>query len=149
MCAASDAYRGVRRANNILVQLDEAPWPFATQNSGKISAFWQEKQKRHPHFLTGGSRHDFLGKLVALKPAQLRRREALAPSSRAFYVRKSATLFESIALANWLVFQFKHMSKQLSRTFCLLVEGAASAVRGAPSAADRLTSSIGAFLVAS
>jgi hypothetical protein len=53
MCAASDAYRGVTRVNNVVVQLDEAPWPFATQNSEKISAFWQEKKKEHPHFFDG------------------------------------------------------------------------------------------------
>src|ERR1700722_7878973 len=53
MCAASDAYRGVTRVNNVVVQLDEAPWPFATQNSGGISAFWQKKKKEHPHFFDG------------------------------------------------------------------------------------------------
>jgi hypothetical protein len=50
MCAALD---GVMRVNNVFVRLDEAPWAFATQNSGKISSFWQEKQREHPHFFDG------------------------------------------------------------------------------------------------
>ena len=53
MCAALDAYHGVTPVKNIVVQLDEAPWPFATQNSGKISSFWQEKKRKHPHFFDG------------------------------------------------------------------------------------------------
>jgi hypothetical protein len=53
MGGASDEYRGVMRVNNVVVQLDEAPWPFATQNSEKIFAFWQEKKKEHPHFFDG------------------------------------------------------------------------------------------------
>jgi hypothetical protein len=53
MCAALDTCRGVTRVNNVFVQLDEAPWPFATQNSRKISLFWQEKQREHPHFFDG------------------------------------------------------------------------------------------------
>lgn len=53
MCVASEAYCGVARVDNVVVQLDEAPWPFATQNSEKISAFWRAKQKSHPHFYNG------------------------------------------------------------------------------------------------
>ena len=53
MCVASEAYCGVTRVDNVVVQLDEAPWPFATQNSEKISAFWRAKQKSHPHFYNG------------------------------------------------------------------------------------------------
>jgi hypothetical protein len=53
MPANLDAYRGVTRVNNVIVQLDEKPWPFATQNSEKISAFWQEQQRKHPHFFNG------------------------------------------------------------------------------------------------
>ena len=43
----------VARVDNMVVQLDEAPWPFVTQNSEKISAFWRGKQKNHPHFYDG------------------------------------------------------------------------------------------------
>ena len=39
--------------NNVAVQLDGAPWPFATQNREKISAFWQKRRKTHPHFFDG------------------------------------------------------------------------------------------------
>ena len=53
MCAALDECRGVTRVKNIVVQLDERPWPFATQNNKKISSFWQEQQRRHPHFFDG------------------------------------------------------------------------------------------------
>jgi hypothetical protein len=53
MCVALEASCGVTRVNNVVVQLDDAPWPFATQNREKISAFWREKQKSHPHFYDG------------------------------------------------------------------------------------------------
>ena len=53
MCAASEAYCGVRRVSKVVVQLDETPWSFATQNSEKIHAFWREKQQSHPHFFDG------------------------------------------------------------------------------------------------
>jgi hypothetical protein len=53
MYAASEAYCGVTLVNNVAVQLEGAPWPFATQNREKISAFWQKEQKRHPHFYDG------------------------------------------------------------------------------------------------
>jgi hypothetical protein len=53
LCAALDTYRGVLPVNNVFVRLDEAPWPFATQNSGKISSFWQEKLREQPHFFNG------------------------------------------------------------------------------------------------
>jgi hypothetical protein len=53
MCAALDGYHGVTPVKNIVVQLDEAPWPFATENSGHISSFWQEKKRKHPHFFDG------------------------------------------------------------------------------------------------
>jgi 8-oxo-dGTP pyrophosphatase MutT (NUDIX family) len=53
MCAASEAYCGVTRVNNVIVQLNDAPWPFATQNRENISAFWREKQESHPHFYDG------------------------------------------------------------------------------------------------
>ena len=53
MCVASEAYCGVTRVDNVVVQLDEAPWPFAMQNSEKISAFWRAKQSSHPHFYDG------------------------------------------------------------------------------------------------
>ena len=32
---------------------DDAPWPFAMQNSEKISAFWQEKKRAIRIFITG------------------------------------------------------------------------------------------------
>ena len=53
MYVASEAYSGVTPVNNVAVQLDGAPWPFATQNREKISAFWQKERKRHPHFYNG------------------------------------------------------------------------------------------------
>ena len=53
MCAALDGCHGVTRVKNIVVQLDDLPWPFATQNSGNISSFWQEKKRKHPHFFDG------------------------------------------------------------------------------------------------
>ena len=53
MGVASEAYCGVTRVNHVFVDLDEFPWPFATQNRERISAFWQEKQKSHPHFYNG------------------------------------------------------------------------------------------------
>lgn len=53
MCAASEPYFGVTPVNNVVVQLRDAPWPFAMQNREKISAFWQEKIKSHPHFYDG------------------------------------------------------------------------------------------------
>ena len=43
----------VTPVNEVVVQLEDAPWPFAIQNSEKISAFWQAQQKRHPHFYNG------------------------------------------------------------------------------------------------
>ena len=49
----SEACCGVMLVNNVAVQLDGAPWPFATQNREKISAFWQKEQKLHPHFYDG------------------------------------------------------------------------------------------------
>jgi hypothetical protein len=39
--------------NNVVVQLADAPWRFATRNKEKISAFWQKKIKSHPHFYDG------------------------------------------------------------------------------------------------
>jgi hypothetical protein len=53
MCAASKAYRVVTPVNNVVVRLSDAPWPFGTQNREKISAFWREKTKSHPHFYDG------------------------------------------------------------------------------------------------
>ncbi len=53
MCVASEVYRGVTPVHEVVVLLEEAPWPFATQNSEKISAFWRAKQKSHPHFYDG------------------------------------------------------------------------------------------------
>jgi hypothetical protein len=53
MSVASDARCGVTLVNNVVVQLDGAPWRFAAQNREKISAFWQKEQKRHPHFYDG------------------------------------------------------------------------------------------------
>ncbi len=53
MCAASEPYFGVTPVNNVVVQLRDAPWPFAMQNREKISAFWQEKIKSQPHFYDG------------------------------------------------------------------------------------------------
>jgi hypothetical protein len=53
MCATLDEYHGVTPVKNILVELDEASWPFATQNSGNISSFWQQKKRKHPHFFDG------------------------------------------------------------------------------------------------
>ena len=50
---ASEAYGGVALVNNVAVQLDRTPWPFATQNREKIAAFWQKEQKNHPHFYDG------------------------------------------------------------------------------------------------
>jgi hypothetical protein len=53
MYVATEAYSGVTPVNNVAVQLDAAPWPFATQNTEKISAFWQKERKSHPHFFDG------------------------------------------------------------------------------------------------
>jgi hypothetical protein len=53
MYVASEAYCGVTLVNNVAVQLDRAPWPFATQNREKISAFWLKEKKSHPHFYDG------------------------------------------------------------------------------------------------
>jgi hypothetical protein len=53
MHVASEVYRGVELVNTVAVQLDEAPWHFATQNAEKISAFWQRALKTHPHFYDG------------------------------------------------------------------------------------------------
>jgi len=53
MSVASEARCGVMLVNNVAVQLEGAPWPFATQNRTKISAFWQIEQQRHPHFYDG------------------------------------------------------------------------------------------------
>jgi hypothetical protein len=53
MAIPSRAFCGVTRVNNVVVKLDDAPWPFATQNREKISAFWQVKQTSHPHFYNG------------------------------------------------------------------------------------------------
>lgn len=53
MCVASEAYCGVTPVDNVAVRLEEAPWPFAMQNSEKIFAFWRAKQKSHPHFYNG------------------------------------------------------------------------------------------------
>jgi hypothetical protein len=53
MYHASEQNRGVTPVREVVVQLEEVPWPFATQNSQKISAFWQVKQSSHPHFYNG------------------------------------------------------------------------------------------------
>ena len=53
ICIASGNWHGVTCVNEIAVQLDLAPRPFATQNKEKISAFWQERRKSHPHFYDG------------------------------------------------------------------------------------------------
>jgi hypothetical protein len=53
MYVGSKAYCGVTPVNNVAVHLDRAPWPFATKNREKISAFWQKEQKIHPHFYDG------------------------------------------------------------------------------------------------
>jgi hypothetical protein len=53
MSLAPEARHGIMLVNNVAVQLDGAPWPFATQNREKISAFWQKEQKSHPHFYDG------------------------------------------------------------------------------------------------
>ena len=53
MCIASENWHGVTSVNKIVVQLDLTPWPFATQNKEKISAFWQERRESHPHFYDG------------------------------------------------------------------------------------------------
>jgi hypothetical protein len=51
MCATQKT--GVTRVKNIVVQLEERPWPFAAQNSEEISAFWHEQKREHPHFFDG------------------------------------------------------------------------------------------------
>jgi hypothetical protein len=53
MSVTSEACCGITLVNDVAVQLDGAPWPFATQNREKISAFWQKEQKSHPHFYDG------------------------------------------------------------------------------------------------
>jgi hypothetical protein len=53
MYYGSEKYRGVTPVREVVVRLEEAPWLFATQNSEKISDFWQEKQRSHPHFYDG------------------------------------------------------------------------------------------------
>jgi hypothetical protein len=53
MCGVWQAYRCVTPLNNVLVHLADAPWPFAMQNREKISAFWRQKIKSHPHFYDG------------------------------------------------------------------------------------------------
>jgi hypothetical protein len=53
MCIASGASHAVTPVNNVVVHLADAPWPFATRNNEKISAFWQKKIKSHPHFYDG------------------------------------------------------------------------------------------------
>jgi hypothetical protein len=53
MYVASEAYCGVTPVNNVAVQLDGAPWPFATRNRENISAFWQKERTSHPHFYDG------------------------------------------------------------------------------------------------
>src|SRR5271156_1089685 len=44
---------GVTRVNNVIVELDQEPWAFATRNRQKIHSFWQERKKTHPHFYNG------------------------------------------------------------------------------------------------
>lgn len=51
--STAQAFCGVTCVSRVDVQLDEAPWAFATQRSEAISAFWREKQKSHPHFYDG------------------------------------------------------------------------------------------------
>jgi hypothetical protein len=53
MYVASEAYCGVTPVNKVAVRLGGAPWPFASQNSEKIFAFWQTEQNSHPHFYNG------------------------------------------------------------------------------------------------
>jgi hypothetical protein len=53
MYVASKASCGVTLVNKVAVSLDGAPWLFALQNREKISAFWQNEQKSHPHFYDG------------------------------------------------------------------------------------------------
>lgn len=49
----SKGFCGVTPVNDVAVQLDDAPWPFATQNRENIAAFWRAKQESHPHFYDG------------------------------------------------------------------------------------------------
>lgn len=51
MSASSDC--SVACVSSVAVQLDDLPWQFAIQNGDKIAAFWQLKQKTHPHFHDG------------------------------------------------------------------------------------------------
>jgi hypothetical protein len=53
MYVASEACCGVTPVNNVTVQLDGAPWSFATQNGENISGFWRKEKKSHPHFYDG------------------------------------------------------------------------------------------------
>ena len=53
MCLPSGLFCGVTPVNDVMVLLEDAPWPFATQNGEKISAFWRAKQTSHPHFYDG------------------------------------------------------------------------------------------------
>jgi hypothetical protein len=53
MSVAPGGSHGVTPVNNVIVQLADAPWPFATRNREKISAFWRKKIKSHPHFYDG------------------------------------------------------------------------------------------------
>jgi hypothetical protein len=53
MGVVSEAYLGVTPVNDVVVQLSDAPWAFATRNREKISAFWRKKIKSQPHFYDG------------------------------------------------------------------------------------------------
>jgi hypothetical protein len=53
MSDTSKEFCGVTRVSGVEVQLNEGPWAFAKQNTEAIAAFWQKKQKSHPHFFDG------------------------------------------------------------------------------------------------
>src|SRR5271170_1065749 len=53
MCTGSARYRGVAPVTDVIVRLDDAPWPFAEQNRDGVSDFWCAKQKSHPHMYNG------------------------------------------------------------------------------------------------
>jgi len=53
MCTESVRYRGVTPVTDVIVRLDDTPWPFAEQNRDRVSAFWRAKQESHPHLYNG------------------------------------------------------------------------------------------------
>jgi len=50
---ASSPYRALTCVNDVIVQLEQEPWRFASQNRAEICAFWHERKRSQPYLYDG------------------------------------------------------------------------------------------------